>query len=54
MFPLFPLSPRLQLIVAMSPLLALAYVLISAFESEEEEAKKRNKKSDFEMEGHAE
>jgi len=38
----------------MSPLLALAYVLYSAFESEEDERTKRQKKSDFSLEGHAE
>jgi hypothetical protein len=43
-----------KLIFAISPLIALAYVLISAFESEESEAKKRSKKADFNLEGHAE
>jgi len=38
----------------MSPLIALGYVLLSAFESEEAEAVKRKKKGDFELEGHAE
>ena len=42
------------MIFAISPLLALGYVLISAFESEEAENKKRNKKSDFNLEGHGE
>lgn len=39
---------------ALSPLLLLGYILFSAFESEELENKKRNKKSDFSMAGHAE
>jgi hypothetical protein len=38
----------------MSPLLALAYVLYSAFESEEDEKTKRQKKADFNLDGHAE
>jgi len=40
-------------LVAASPLIALAYVLLSGFESPEKEAVKRKKK-DFELEGHAE
>ena len=40
--------------MAVSPLLALGYVLLQAFESEEVENVKRNKKSDFNLEGHAE
>ena len=43
-----------KLLFAISPLIALGYVLISAFESEESEHKKRSKKSDFNLEGHAE
>jgi hypothetical protein len=43
-----------QIIVAISPLLALGYVLFMAFENDEEEGKKRSKKSDFNLEGHAE
>ena len=43
-----------KLIFAISPLIALAYVLISAFESEESEEQKRKKKADFNLEGHAE
>jgi hypothetical protein len=43
-----------QLVFAISPLLVLAYILISAFESEEQEEKKRKKKTDFNLEGHAE
>ena len=43
-----------QLLVAFSPLIALGFVLMSAFESKEEEDLKRRKKGDFEMEGHAE
>ena len=43
-----------QLLFAFSPLIALGYILMSSFESKEEEALKRKKKGDFEMEGHAE
>eukprot|EP00521_Asterionellopsis_glacialis_P000906 CAMPEP_0195262344 /NCGR_PEP_ID=MMETSP0706-20130129/9702_1 /TAXON_ID=33640 /ORGANISM="Asterionellopsis glacialis, Strain CCMP134" /LENGTH=61 /DNA_ID=CAMNT_0040316413 /DNA_START=107 /DNA_END=292 /DNA_ORIENTATION=- len=43
-----------KIIFAISPLLALGYILMSAFESEENETKKRNKKTDFELEGHGE
>eukprot|EP00537_Pseudo-nitzschia_pungens_P003135 CAMPEP_0172356114 /NCGR_PEP_ID=MMETSP1060-20121228/446_1 /TAXON_ID=37318 /ORGANISM="Pseudo-nitzschia pungens, Strain cf. cingulata" /LENGTH=54 /DNA_ID=CAMNT_0013076039 /DNA_START=115 /DNA_END=280 /DNA_ORIENTATION=+ len=39
---------------ALSPLLLLGYILFTAFESEEVEAKKRNKKTDFNMAGHSE
>jgi hypothetical protein len=38
----------------MSPLIALGYVLYSAFEDPDDEALKRRKKGDFELEGHAE
>ena len=48
------LSFWMQLIFAISPLLALGYVLLSAFETPEKEAQKRRKKGDFELEGHAE
>ena len=44
----------LQFLVAISPLLALAYVLFSAFEDPNDEALKRRKKGDFELEGHGE
>jgi hypothetical protein len=44
----------LQLLFAVSPLLALGYVLFSAFETPEAEALKRRKKGDFELDGHAE
>ena len=44
----------LKILFAISPLLALGYVLFSAFESPEAEALKRRKKGDFELEGHAE
>jgi len=40
--------------IALSPLLLLGYILFTAFESEEVEDKKRNKKTDFDMAGHAE
>jgi hypothetical protein len=43
-----------QLLFAVSPLLVLAYILISAFESEEVEDQKRKKKTDFNLEGHGE
>jgi hypothetical protein len=43
-----------QLLFAFSPLIALGYVLMSAFESKAEEDLKRKKKGDFEMEGHGE
>jgi hypothetical protein len=38
----------------MSPLLALGYILYSAFEDPKVEALKRRKKGDFELEGHGE
>eukprot|EP00546_Thalassionema_frauenfeldii_P008559 CAMPEP_0178924540 /NCGR_PEP_ID=MMETSP0786-20121207/17389_1 /TAXON_ID=186022 /ORGANISM="Thalassionema frauenfeldii, Strain CCMP 1798" /LENGTH=62 /DNA_ID=CAMNT_0020599273 /DNA_START=84 /DNA_END=272 /DNA_ORIENTATION=+ len=44
----------LKLLFAASPLIVLGYILLSAFESEEAELKKRRKKSDFNLEGHAE
>lgn len=42
-----------QIIVALSPLIILAYILFTAFESDEAENRKRKKKG-FELEGHAE
>ena len=50
----FVIDFNAQLLFALSPLLALGYVLFSAFETEEQENRKRNKKSDFNLEGHAE
>lgn len=44
----------IQLLFAASPLLALGYVLYTAFDTPEAEALKRRKKGDFELEGHAE
>eukprot|EP00549_Striatella_unipunctata_P017680 CAMPEP_0118677724 /NCGR_PEP_ID=MMETSP0800-20121206/2794_1 /TAXON_ID=210618 ORGANISM="Striatella unipunctata, Strain CCMP2910" /NCGR_SAMPLE_ID=MMETSP0800 /ASSEMBLY_ACC=CAM_ASM_000638 /LENGTH=55 /DNA_ID=CAMNT_0006573445 /DNA_START=44 /DNA_END=211 /DNA_ORIENTATION=- len=44
----------LKLLLAFSPLLALAYVLLSGFETDEQENMKRKKKTDFELDGHAE
>ncbi len=43
-----------QMVFALSPLLGLAYVLATAFESDDAEYRKRHKKSDFNMEGHSE
>ena len=43
----------LKLLFALSPLLALFYVLLSGFESAAEENKKRLKKG-FSLDGHAE
>lgn len=43
-----------KLLFAISPLLVLAYILISAFEDETAEDQKRKKKTDFNLEGHAE
>jgi hypothetical protein len=42
------------MIFAISPLLLLGYILMTAFETDEQELKKRSKKSDFDMDGHAE
>jgi hypothetical protein len=47
-------DPFAQLLFASTPLLILAYILYSAFESPEAEALKRKKKGDFELEGHGE
>eukprot|EP00548_Thalassiothrix_antarctica_P002901 CAMPEP_0194141246 /NCGR_PEP_ID=MMETSP0152-20130528/10682_1 /TAXON_ID=1049557 /ORGANISM="Thalassiothrix antarctica, Strain L6-D1" /LENGTH=62 /DNA_ID=CAMNT_0038839795 /DNA_START=110 /DNA_END=298 /DNA_ORIENTATION=+ len=44
----------LKLLFAASPLIVLGYILLLAFESEEDEGKKRKKRSDFQLEGHAE
>eukprot|EP00547_Thalassionema_nitzschioides_P000098 CAMPEP_0194210494 /NCGR_PEP_ID=MMETSP0156-20130528/8598_1 /TAXON_ID=33649 /ORGANISM="Thalassionema nitzschioides, Strain L26-B" /LENGTH=62 /DNA_ID=CAMNT_0038937847 /DNA_START=124 /DNA_END=312 /DNA_ORIENTATION=+ len=44
----------LKLLFAASPLIVLGYILLMAFESEEDEVQKRRKKSDFNLEGHAE
>lgn len=38
----------------MSPLLALAYVLMTGFEDKDGEEAKRRKKTDFQLDGHAE
>eukprot|EP00551_Chaetoceros_affinis_P003653 CAMPEP_0203641160 /NCGR_PEP_ID=MMETSP0088-20131115/6479_1 /ASSEMBLY_ACC=CAM_ASM_001087 /TAXON_ID=426623 /ORGANISM="Chaetoceros affinis, Strain CCMP159" /LENGTH=54 /DNA_ID=CAMNT_0050496523 /DNA_START=131 /DNA_END=295 /DNA_ORIENTATION=+ len=43
-----------KILFAVSPLLALAYVLMTGFEDKDGEDAKRNKKADFQMEGHAE
>ena len=43
-----------QLLFAVSPLIVLGYILLSAFEPEELEKKKRSTKVDFNPEGHAE
>ena len=43
-----------QLLFAASPLIALIYVLISGFEAEDKEMSKRKKKTDFQLDGHAE
>ena len=43
-----------QLLFAISPLLALGYVLMMAFEDPEAENIKRRKKTDFQLEGHSE
>lgn len=40
------------MLFAVSPLLALGYVLFSAFEDPKDEALKRRKKGDFELDGH--
>ena len=42
-----------KVLFALSPLLALFYVVFTGFETEEEEAAKK-KKSDFQLDGHAE
>jgi hypothetical protein len=45
--------PGLQLLFAVSPLIALGYILLSAFEDPDTEEIKRKKKTDFELDGHA-
>lgn len=45
---------NIQLLFAMSPLIALFYVIYTGFEPEEVEQKKRSMKGDFQMDGHAE
>eukprot|EP00581_Thalassiosira_minuscula_P008025 CAMPEP_0183702202 /NCGR_PEP_ID=MMETSP0737-20130205/388_1 /TAXON_ID=385413 /ORGANISM="Thalassiosira miniscula, Strain CCMP1093" /LENGTH=61 /DNA_ID=CAMNT_0025928771 /DNA_START=103 /DNA_END=288 /DNA_ORIENTATION=+ len=55
-----PLTPvqmainGLKLLFAMSPLLALFYIVYTGFEPEEVERKKRQQKGDFSLDGHAE
>lgn len=44
----------IQLLFAVSPLLVLGYILLSAWEDPEAEEVKRRKKTDFELDGHAE
>lgn len=43
-----------QLLFAVSPLIALFYVIYTGFEDAEDEAKKRKKKDGFQLDGHAE
>ena len=43
-----------QLLFAMSPLIALFYVIYTGFEPEEVEQKKRAQKGDFQLDGHSE
>lgn len=43
-----------QLLFAMSPLIALFYVIYTGFEPEEVERKKRMQTGDFQLDGHAE
>jgi hypothetical protein len=43
-----------QLLFAMSPLIALFYVIYTGFEPEEVERQKRAKKGDFQLDGHGE
>ena len=45
---------KLQLLFAMSPLIALFYVIYTGFEPEEVEQKKRAQKGDFQLDGHSE
>ncbi|KAL7526413.1 hypothetical protein ACHAWF_001762 [Thalassiosira exigua] len=55
-----PLTPAqmaingLKLLFAMSPLIALFYVIYTGFEPEEVEKKKRQAVGDFQLDGHAE
>jgi FtsH-binding integral membrane protein len=46
--------PSSQLLFAASPLIVLAYILLTAFEDPEAEQLKRRKKGDFELDGHGE
>ncbi len=43
-----------QLLIAISPLLALFYIIYTGFEPEEVERKKREQTGDFQLDGHAE
>lgn len=43
-----------KVLFAISPLIALFYVIWSGFDTPEEEAKKKTKRLDFELSGHAE
>eukprot|EP00565_Helicotheca_tamesis_P006273 CAMPEP_0185726768 /NCGR_PEP_ID=MMETSP1171-20130828/2642_1 /TAXON_ID=374046 /ORGANISM="Helicotheca tamensis, Strain CCMP826" /LENGTH=60 /DNA_ID=CAMNT_0028395181 /DNA_START=103 /DNA_END=285 /DNA_ORIENTATION=+ len=43
-----------KFIFAISPLIALFYIVYQGFDDEEAENAKRNKKSDFTLDGHAE
>ena len=47
-------NTKFKILFAVSPLLALGYVLMTGFEDKEGEAAKRKKKGDFQLEGHAE
>ena len=42
-----------QLLIALSPLLALFYIIYTGFEPEEVERKKREQTGDFQLDGHA-
>jgi len=44
----------LKLLFAMSPLIALFYIIYTGFEPEEVEKKKRQAVGDFQLDGHAE
>lgn len=48
------LREKKQLIFAISPLIALFYVIYTGFEPEEVEKKKRSQKGDFQLDGHSE
>ncbi|KAL3796589.1 hypothetical protein ACHAW5_009040 [Stephanodiscus triporus] len=54
-----PLTPvqmainGLKLLIAMSPLIALFYIIYTGFEPEEVEKKKREQVGDFQLDGHA-
>ena len=43
-----------KLLFAMSPLIALFYIVYTGFEPEEVEMKKRKQKGDFQLDGHSE